>query len=370
MKWRSIMNKKIKNNMIQIIEGVINGVLFVFFSETMVNSERFGFEILFYYFIMSVVSYLLHIMIHEGGHCLFGLLNDFKFVSFRIGSYMWSKENDKIKFSRYKLAKTGGQCLMMPPLPNLKKYILYNVGGGSANLIVAVLFLLLGIVIREPLFNIFCVSMIVAGFLLGLMNLIPLDVGVANDGLNILFLIKDKKSIESMYQQLVLAKELADGKRPDEIDGKYYTLYEGANLENPLNTCIASNYASYLLATQQYDDAKSLLDEILSLEISELFRNSAICDRILAELLTDCNQEVINRYLDEKMKKKMNMNRTDISSLLMLYGIDVLVNHDHEQALVDLKYYQDACQMHPYAGVVQTMNEFKKMIDERKEKND
>jgi len=57
----------------------------------------------------------LQLIIHEAGHLVFGMRSGYRFSSFRIGSFMWIRENDKIHCKRMSLAGTGGQCLMCPP---------------------------------------------------------------------------------------------------------------------------------------------------------------------------------------------------------------------------------------------------------------
>lgn len=62
------------------------------------------------------LAVILQILIHEGGHLIFGLISGYGFVSFRVGSLMLLKgENGRLSFKRYFLAGTAGQCLMSPP---------------------------------------------------------------------------------------------------------------------------------------------------------------------------------------------------------------------------------------------------------------
>lgn len=363
------INKQTKTIVVQLLLGLILGLFLGVFLISMFELERFGIDIMIYYLIMAVVAYILQIVIHEGGHCLFGYLNGFGFRSFRIGSYMWVKDNGEIKFRRYRLAGTGGQCLMDPPEPNFKAYFWYNVGGGVCNLISVVLFLGLGVLLRDTMFDIFCFCMVGLGLLFGLMNLIPIDAEVPNDGYNVYCMVKDRKSVHSLYQQLILSKEFSDGKKMDEIDEKYFQLYDGADLTNPLNTCIEANRGSRALSQKRYADAKECLENLFEKKITQVYRNSVIYDLVLIELLTSKSPNV-DRYLSEKMKKKMSRNKTDVSSLLDQYGIDLLVHHDEEQAKVDLKYFNDACKTYPYEGILEGIKECQKLLEERKMQND
>ena len=123
-----------------IITGMISGVgafLLAMFVDVANNYEEDTFIPLFLMAISgAMVSFIIHIVVHELGHLVFGLLTGYKFSSFRIGSLMLIKTEDKLKFCKYSLAGTGGQCLLMPPKNHKKKpYILYNLGGIFFNLI-------------------------------------------------------------------------------------------------------------------------------------------------------------------------------------------------------------------------------------------
>ena len=86
--------------------------------------------------IMMYLIVFVHIIIHELGHLVFGLLTGYQFASFRIGSLMFVKKQEKIKVKKFSLMGTGGQCLMMPPkMENgSMPYRLYNLGGVIFNL--------------------------------------------------------------------------------------------------------------------------------------------------------------------------------------------------------------------------------------------
>lgn len=364
------MNKKKISWIIQVALGLfVGGFMGFYISSLLFEDQGFGLDMMIYFLIFAVVSYILHIIFHEGGHALFGILGGFEFVSFRIGSYMWSLENGKLKYSRYRLSGSGGQCLMLPKNEKLESYVLYNAGGGLMNLLVAVLFLGLNAIFHDTLFQIFGINMVAIGFLLGLFNLIPFDAGIPNDGYNIYCILKDRKSLHSMYQQLILSKELADGKRIDEIDEEILTLYEGADLKNPLNTCIQANYGTRLLVLKKYDEAKEVLLELKRLPISNIYEQSVSVDLALTRLLS----EDLNGFLlgiDEKMMKSFQKERNAVYTLALMVGVEWLVNRDDEAAKVSLKYFRDACRTYPYQGIVSEVEQIVELLQERKNEND
>lgn len=88
-------------------------------------------------FISMYAFMLIQIIIHESGHLVFGLFTGYKFSSFRIFSFMWVKENGKVRLRRLSIAGTGGQCLMSPPdmVEGRIPVVLYNLGGSFMNIL-------------------------------------------------------------------------------------------------------------------------------------------------------------------------------------------------------------------------------------------
>ena len=100
-----------------IMIGAICGLIMILFiDKSSADTPRYQ-EILSLagLFAGMYVALFFHIIIHEAGHLVFGLMTGYKFCSFRVASFMWLKENGKLKLKRLSVAGTGGQCLMSPP---------------------------------------------------------------------------------------------------------------------------------------------------------------------------------------------------------------------------------------------------------------
>ena len=96
-------------------------------------------------FVTFILTCLLQILLHEGGHLIGGLLSGYHFVSFRILNWTIIKEEGKVRIKHFSIAGTGGQCLLTPPEKPMKEIpvILYNLGGVIMNLLTATLSLIL-----------------------------------------------------------------------------------------------------------------------------------------------------------------------------------------------------------------------------------
>src|SRR5574344_975165 len=101
---------------------------------------------------------------------------------------MWIRLDEKIRFKRFSLAGTAGQCLMEPPLPKnvLIPTTIDNLGGILLNVITSciALGLYFGQFDNELINSMFLVFAIV-GFAIALLNGVPMKLsGVSNDGYN------------------------------------------------------------------------------------------------------------------------------------------------------------------------------------------
>lgn len=79
--------------------GAICGVVMVSYldkspADTPLYQELLSFAGLF---LGMYVALFFHMIVHEAGHLLFGLMTGYTFSSFRIASFMWLKENGKLK---------------------------------------------------------------------------------------------------------------------------------------------------------------------------------------------------------------------------------------------------------------------------------
>ena len=123
---------KILNFVLMLAVGWFSGII-IGKNMTSISSslpfERLIIELIFLA-VFGIIGFIIHIIIHEAGHMVFGLLTGYSFVSFRIFSFMWVSDNGHIRFTRYKVNFAPGQCIMLPPSldeNNQIPYLLYKV---------------------------------------------------------------------------------------------------------------------------------------------------------------------------------------------------------------------------------------------------
>ena len=313
---------------------------------------------LFTIFISVIISFYLHIIIHEGGHYIFGKLTGYKFTSFRIGSITFIKEDDKIKIKKFSIAGTGGQCLMEPPEYKEEKFpfILYNLGGGLLNIVVSIISLILYTFAKSVYFSGFLICLIGIGVILAIINIVPLRVGgVANDGYNIILLKRDKNSRYAFYRQLKVNALLAKGTRIKDMPEEWFNLPEGADLNNPIMAAVACMKGSYYQDKKDFERAKEEFNYALENcnNLLGIYKNEIHCELLFYEILGDKNLDKINELFTKELKKYIKVSKHSISKKRLLYAYELLINKDENAAKKYLSEFEKLAKTYPYKGEVE-----------------
>ena len=301
------------------------------------------------YILISVLSLLfsftLHLLLHEGGHCVAGLLSGYRFVSFRIGNITLLRTNNKLRIKRFSLEGTAGQCLMMPPQKPIDDIPtgLYNLGGVLFNIIFSIIGIIIFILTTSASVASCSIIFAMIGILLALINGIPMKVGgVSNDGNNVLYLNKDTKAKEAFVYQLITNALVQDGTRPAELPDEYLSFDTDFDYKDPLavNWLILS--ASVLIDRQEYDRAYTILNHAMqhSKEIMQLFVYEIACELVYTALITghiEQAKELYNKDLARYIEQHKNVMsaKQRISCAIALY-----IDKDAEKAQ---QIYREVC---------------------------
>lgn len=306
--------------------------------------------------LLLYLAIYLQFIIHEGGHFIFGRLTGYGFVSFRIGSLTWVKTDEGVKFKRLSLAGTGGQCLMSPPPWNEGNfaYKLYNLGGVILNLISAVVFLLIYLLVRRvPFLSFFCLCALFLGLYLALINGLPLRIGgVDNDGNNVVSLSKSKEARRSLWMQLTIAAEQARGKRLIDMPEEYFAMPEGDWQNNSLIATIPVFRENLHMDAHEFDKAEELLRVLLDEPntLAPLYKNMLLCDRLYLELIGENNPEKI-AALDTKEHRQFRMTMKNYLTIMRTeYALALLHEKNSEKAEKLLLAYEKRVPSHPNPG--------------------
>lgn len=290
-----------------------------------------------YSLLCGVIAIFAHIILHEGGHLIAGLMSGYKFVSFRIGSLTLIRNNEKLQIKKFSIAGTGGQCLMMPPQRPIDKIptTFYNLGGILSNIIFSIAVLALLPILDSALAWVFIFIFAMLGILLALVNGIPMKVGgVSNDGNNVLYLNKNKKAKEAFVYQLIANAFIQEGKRPKELPCEYLTFDTDIDYKDPLQVNHLLMSASVLLDKMQYEECYEMLSTMMQHKSSiiPLMVNETACELIYTALVTQRIAEARALY-DEQIQQYVEQHKNVMSAKQrLLCAISYFIDNDTQKA--------------------------------------
>ena len=255
--------------------------------------------------VCTLVAFILQIVLHEGGHLLFGLLSGYRFVSFRIFNWTLIRQEGKFRLKRFGIAGTGGQCLMLPPDKPLEEIpgVLYHWGGVIVNMSVALLAFVVWYVVEDPslLLAQFLVMMCFAGVSLGLLNGIPFKRGITNDAANVRLMRKYPKSKKAMIVQLRVNACIQEGIRIKDMPEEWFAWVDDIDYGEPMQLNIRLLQVGRLLDLGQMEEAYVALEEIARHkgEMIGLLAKEVVCELIYLDLVTGHNRWADTLYTKE-----------------------------------------------------------------------
>ena len=352
--------------------GAVCGVLIVSFMEQRVTENSSLPEDLISLGVLIIGMYVglfLQLTIHEAGHLVFGLISGYRFSSFRIGSFMWLKENDKIVCKKLSLAGTGGQCLMVPPQMQDGKspVILYNLGGCIMNLVAGAVFFIIYLLIPNgTMISLFCLMMVLIGVTIALMNGIPLRLGtVDNDGYNALSLGKNPDAMGAFWLQLKVNEQIAKGIRLKDMPDEWFAVPDDEAMQNSMVATQGVLAANRLMDQQRFSEADRLIAHLLEIDsgIVGLHRSLMICDRMYCELIQDNRKEILEEMHTKEQFKFMKAMKKFPSVVRTEYAYALLALKDTAKANAALNLFEKAAKTYPYPSDVQAERELMEIAD-------
>lgn len=304
--------------------------------------------------LLGVVFILIHTIIHEGGHFLCGLMNGWKFVSFRIGSLTLAKQDGKLHFKKTTVVGTGGQCLMSPPIckPSECPFFLYLLGGGAANILTGEIALLIGS-FTTGLPSIILSIFAIVGFGLGVMNLFPAKMGgTMNDGYQIFIeLPKNPKAKTAQYLLLAANAILTESESTDDLPEEVKNEIMDFSYDNLGDTSTANLllYKAAILSEKGcYEEIREIYQRISDSDnVLDLFRKEARCELLYLEIMGDCDPERIERLADKKQLEYIKLTALYPSRKRLMYAYYLVYKRDEALAEKEYEALLKTAETHP-----------------------
>lgn len=281
------------------------------------------------------LSAILHILFHEAGHLVFGLLSGYKFLSFRVYSILLYKKDGRLKVGRYPIKGIAGQCLMYPPDKNPDgsyPYIGYNLGGGISNLIFTALGVILFFVTDNSILRLVFMTFAAMGLLIALTNLIPANKGIQNDGMNLKSMLRNRYNRDAFYLQLKVNADFSCGKKITEYPEEVFLVPEDAEETNML-VAFVRFYSYYrLLALQDFKGAKEVLEKMAAIreKYNQANFNLIEMERLFFMLLERKPVEEI-ACLYKHIKLILQVGKSNISMQRVSYTYEVLLSAEDKK---------------------------------------
>ena len=296
---------------------------------------------------------ILQIIIHEAGHLVFGLLTGYRFISFRVSSFMWMKDSDRIRFKRLSVAGTGGQCLMAPPeLKDGKMPVqLYNYGGAIMNLIASAV--CGGLTLLCPagsLLRPFLLMMLVTGIAYALMNGLPLRTGLANnDGRNAWDLARSPEAVRAFWTTMKMNELSARGVCLRDMPEEWFAVPDEEGMKNGITSSLGAVACSRLMEQGKFEEADALMERLLSQNngIQGVYRKMLVCDRIYVELIRENRPEALEALRTKDQLKFMKSMKKYPSVLRTEYAYALLAEKDPEKAQTVMEAFEKAARTYP-----------------------
>lgn len=337
-------------NLIAFPIGIVIGLLFAFAEDLFYSAEE-GFTLLIIF--AMLVTLPLQLILHELGHLIFGLFSGFRFVSFRVFSLAIYKKEGKLRFGRYRVAGTLGQCLMYPTSDDTPDRALH-LGGVIVNSVTTVIFTLV-LILAYPILplRLLSIGMVFWGVLLALTNGIPQKNGIiANDGYNAKASGKDPNKRKLAYNQLRIMAAMTDGKRLCEMPEEWFT-YPTENANEPLSVAIRAIKADRETDLARLDQAKEILLELANHgeNLMEFHLSAVLSELLYLEMVGEHRPYVIET-LRRELDRYFKMTQRSFTTLRIELTYHYLFTGDLETVAKLEKKFEKLKKHFPFTGEI------------------
>lgn len=306
--------------------------------------------------LFSLLLIPLQTVIHEGGHCIFGLLTGYRLLSFRIFSVTLIKENGKLQIKRYEASGSQGQCIMIPSFEFKDNYprIFYHMGGIIADLIVSIISVF--IIMGPPIFN--CIERFIGIytfiFFFGsvIINGVPSRKrNINNDGLVLQSILKNGQARVSDYYQRELFNHLYKGNTYRDFPKEKFQVSAESDLSNVFIAWHKIYEGYYYMDIKQWDKALACISTFddAKISISRAIRITVIAEMLFLYIELGKNPSEIED-LYSSIKKLLKKCRWDYNLVRVRIAYEMFKDRSDENKARIRKELLTLNKYYPYKG--------------------
>ena len=328
--------------------GILLGMLFIRY-----DLWDHPLKLILMFSVSTALAIVLQIILHEGGHFLFGSLHHFKFISFRILNWIWIRQADgTIARKKYSLKGTLGQCLMEAEKErSLSDDLWYNFGGALNNFLFSIAALLLSFRIHNANISFFLTLFALYGIYLGATNAIPLRrEGINNDGDNAVECIQIPSAREALYKQLLVNKLLSQNQSITDLPDSFFSYNEEDARKSVLVTSVKVIRENKWMYQQKFAEAEKELDELLSgaYPMIDAQKYLLVCEK---NYLRALRKEEIPENTDKKFKSFLVSMKDNPAVLRYQIALSRQKGNEEETGKI-LQHFEKAKKDYPYPSEI------------------
>ena len=315
-------------------------------------------------FAALLLSLLIHTVLHELGHLVFGLISGYAFKSFRVGSLMLVRyEDEGFQLKRSSIAGTWGQCLLDPPgrYGEPFPYRLYLYGGVLFNVTFAVPVAAVSLLLPTgALTELFAMVFTLTGLLLAFVNWVPVkNAYIPNDGTNAQILAIDRDSSRYLWAQLKIAALNQEGVRLKNMPEAYFQ----AEANNYLASSLRVFRIGRLIDAQHFVEAEAAIDELLDdTSLVPIYRSMLELERVFIRILSDAKPADLG-VLEQKGIRQLRKAMKDFPSILRFeYAQALLLDGDTGKANTIRERFEKTCLHYPNKADIESESELMELV--------
>lgn len=327
--------RKKKGRILKLLAFATGGITALIWA----NNQKSSFSQYIIMCITIITFVFIHVIIHETGHLIGGLISGYRLISFRIFLLTFIKTSDHNKIKLQKLKGTGGQCLMLPPKGiELTKcpYYLYTMGGILFDMFVTILVFFSAIWLCDtPAMRNILLIYVVFGIYLAIENYFTFPKYIlTNDGTNMRSIRQNELLRWSFMQQLIIYQSLCAGKDFQEFTEEEIELPKGSDITEPINSLFLNIQYMKYLKIRDFNNAEKILFNLES-EYESMSRRMQLMidvERLFLLLIQDADIRVIKTHY-KNIKKDMKKNKSLASVLRTLYAYERIIHKENNKVI-------------------------------------
>ena len=250
-------------------------------------------------FVALAIAFVLHIIVHEGGHLVGGLLTGYRFVSFRIFSLTLLRRDGRYIMRRFNIPGTGGQCIMLPPEGDAAKvpFVIYNAAGVAANILLtaaAVPYFFIHSADSGMFAFLLALFIVIAGLWTAIINGIPMKInGMCNDAGNIRLMLRDMQVRRHFVLQLRAHALCQNGMRPKDFPQEWFNIPDSGEGYGLINVVTDMFAVAREIDRADYSRAHTMLTAIRDrcTTLPDMYEKEIDCDLAFTSLMLGYEDE-------------------------------------------------------------------------------